>query len=331
MTSVTRNARSDWIDAMRGIGISLVVIGHAIRGIDTAGLDIAGVYHLWDVRLYATHVQILFFVSGLLVVQSLSIGRFSKFLTSRLTMILWPMILWTYVFFAVKILASSHQNQSTGLELLATPPVPGYAHLWFLWALFQIGIIFALAFKLLRMVVTAPQIVIAVIFVFSYALSMVPLGSHASYWFGAAFPYLPFFSLGALVTALVQDAQINTRWSVVAAVCFVAIFLTVPSINALCGMPALVSMLLCLAMYFSGPLIEKFPKIIAFLAMLGVASMAIYVMHTIFSAGVREMLMLAGVTHGATQLAIGIFVGIAGPIGARLLAQRFKLDGILRI
>jgi len=54
------------IDSAKGVGIVLVVIGHAWRGLQTAGLiDNPALYGRIDTAIYAFHMPLVFFLSGL--------------------------------------------------------------------------------------------------------------------------------------------------------------------------------------------------------------------------------------------------------------------------
>jgi fucose 4-O-acetylase-like acetyltransferase len=61
------------------------------------------------------------------------------------------------------------------------------------------------------------------------------------------------------------------------------------------------------------------------LALLGTASMAIYVLHTIFSAGVRMALYAVGFSNNLVALVLGTLIGIAGPLGVWAVARRYRL------
>lgn len=57
-------ARHAWVDATKGVAIILVVIGHAWRGIDAAGLlqtAPAGLFNVIDARIYAFHMPLFFY------------------------------------------------------------------------------------------------------------------------------------------------------------------------------------------------------------------------------------------------------------------------------
>jgi hypothetical protein len=63
------------------------------------------------------------------------------------------------------------------------------------------------------------------------------------------------------------------------------------------------------------------------LTVLGGASMAIYLAHTIFSATTREVLLALGVTSLPLHVLASVLAGVLGPYLFFLLARRLKLSG----
>ena len=127
------------IDLAKGLGILLVVFGHAWRGGRDAGLAISGpVFTAIDNAIYAFHMPLFFFLSALLFTDIMASQSVRNIASKRVLRLLWPLCLWTWIFFALKLLAGDAQNQGVALESFPLNPIPPYAHLWSLWALFII-------------------------------------------------------------------------------------------------------------------------------------------------------------------------------------------------
>lgn len=115
MTSATpRTAtlplRMDWLDHARGIGIILVVIGHALGGLMEAGI----LDHRIGLRytffgIYTFHMPLFFILSGLLVQTRIERDK-RKFGISLFSRIVWPYFLWSYIQFSCIYLMASHVN-----------------------------------------------------------------------------------------------------------------------------------------------------------------------------------------------------------------------------
>lgn len=119
--------RIAWLDGLRGVGISLVVIGHCLSG---------GYLRSW---IYNFHVPLLFILSGYLN-QTLHGG--AKRL--RIKRIFLPYMIWAFLSTAV-CCAIKRGDCSIIRWLTDIIPVSGFANwnapLWFLYALFFVDVL----------------------------------------------------------------------------------------------------------------------------------------------------------------------------------------------
>lgn len=321
--------RDIWIDALRGLAIVLVVAGHALRGLDTAGMRIGPLFDFLDVRLYAVHVQLLFFVSGLVVVGSLQRRGSRPFARSRLSALFWPMIIWTYVFLVAKLIAGPYQNEPVAWNALLTSPVPGQLHLWFLWALFLMHLLIAALWAITPD--RARSTVLTALFAASLLGTTVRLPDGMESWIGQTLHFLPFLALGVLVGFHGARSRRNRRSSTAAAAGALLAFLFAPQLKALTGSFALPSLMACVGAYFSASLLLSLPRLTRVLAYLGASAMAIYVLHTIFSAGMREALFATGIDWAAPHVVAGILAGLVLPILVREACLRIRVARPLAI
>jgi fucose 4-O-acetylase-like acetyltransferase len=130
--------RDQALDIVKGVGIVLVVLGHAWRGLDAAGLiGNASLYAAIDRLIYNFHMPLFFLVSGLTFAGWASRRSLADALASRVGRILYPFVLWTYLFTLMRLLAGDAVNSPVdGLGDVFAWPLPPRDHLWFLWALF---------------------------------------------------------------------------------------------------------------------------------------------------------------------------------------------------
>jgi fucose 4-O-acetylase-like acetyltransferase len=131
--------RSVWLDAAKGIGILLVVLGHCLAGLHDAGLVPAN-SALWLLfyGIYVFHMPLFFFLSASLIYQRV-VARPARVLSSSVKKIAWPYFLWATVQVCVLQAASGMVNHPTThglaaslIRLLWAPA----AQFWFLYALF---------------------------------------------------------------------------------------------------------------------------------------------------------------------------------------------------
>lgn len=80
--------RETWVDYAKGIGIILVVFGHANRGLYSSGIYISPeIYHYLDNIIYSFHMPLFFFLSGLFFVSSIKTSLRGYFYGVRLKML----------------------------------------------------------------------------------------------------------------------------------------------------------------------------------------------------------------------------------------------------
>ena len=272
-------------------------------------------------------MPLFFALSGWFFLRSIQKRGVGSFVTGRLERILYPMVIWTYVFLAFKYLANQAANQPIGLEDVFVLPIPGVLHFWFLWAL----LLMSLAFYPLRYAparATGAVLVLAGVAV--VALQFLPLTPASDRWVGPAIRHAPYFLLGIALGHYGLGRLRQPGLGLLAAGIFVGLLYLWPEVAGawyrLAVVLALVLSVLVAFLTFERHLPQGLRRL---LAVLEVASMAIYVMHTIFSAALREGLLVAGVAQPGLHLVLGTFVGIIGPMIALWVFRRFGLTRIL--
>ncbi len=141
--------RVEWLDAARGVGIMLVVIGHALGGLIDSALGSG----FWLGRalffcIYTFHMPLFMMLSGLLVSERL--GRSRKRFRDRLwTGMVWPYFLWSAVQLTVIQATGALVNQPLGdyFATLTTLPWHTVSQFWFLYALFLLHLMAMVALK----------------------------------------------------------------------------------------------------------------------------------------------------------------------------------------
>lgn len=125
-----------WADVLKGILITLVVLGHAMQ--HTLG-EMCFENHLWNI-IYSFHMPAFMAVSGFFAyrknwtvkgVNSLLAAIFRRF-----RQLVIPFILWTII----SLLINSHLNWSSLWNVFLYPD----SGLWFLWVLFIISVLFTI-------------------------------------------------------------------------------------------------------------------------------------------------------------------------------------------
>lgn len=156
-------SRMQWLDIAKGIGIILVILGHAPRDImrqQFFGIDFGYQF------IYAFHMQLFFIASGYLFCVSVNKYSVGKFMKKRVQSLLMPWLVYTLLIYVIRYAAEFvpklAQILSTGdfhmmsfwnYMLLAFECNNPYSfHLWFIFVAFLVQIICFAFFHLLKLV-----------------------------------------------------------------------------------------------------------------------------------------------------------------------------------
>lgn len=123
-----------WVDYAKGIGIALVVLGHVQRGLTTAGILTAPWHASVDGFIYAFHMPLFFFLSGMLT------GRVRptrEVVSGKARTLLYPYVLWSFFQGGINISLQCWTNGGlTPGRLLWSVVLQPYGQFWFLYVLF---------------------------------------------------------------------------------------------------------------------------------------------------------------------------------------------------
>lgn len=315
-------ARMRWMDVARGIGIVLVVYGHALRVLVGAGL-ISPADPLWvsDYVIYTFHMPLFFLLSGMNVEQSLRKGKI-QFLRSKLWTIAYPYLLWSLIQGSIQILFASHLNTPLHPHSLATILWRPIGEFWFIYVLF--------IFQLIGMIFARTRIPLALLAIAAYVGSFyLP----ANIWERVAH-MLIFFAVGILFTKTIRLSLERIRFVVLplsilafAFLAFIGRNLSNSNADSPLSLPATaagIAMVLVASQY----VVQTTEPATRLLSLLGLASMAIYVLHVLVGSGSRVALHMVGIHSIWIYLVVAVVLGVAIP--ALIFSFSVRL-GIARI
>ena len=318
------NQRVVWVDYAKGIGIFLVVLGHTIRGlVHSSILEPSTAVQAVDRWIYAFHMPLFFFISGLFIYRSAS-KPLKDFLVDKLQVIAYPYLVWSVLQTIFQAVGSRYTNNSVSLSQMWRIIYSPVMQFWFLYVLFVIVVVYAIARKL-----GVSNILFAIICIVFYGVQ----GYVGSGPWGVLYlvqNYAIYLGLGALVGnskawSHLQRQNMPTLVGVTlggfALVALAVLFnLTEekwlkPAI-ALCGICA------CIA---GAMVLERF-DMAGFVKQWGSLSLEIYVAHTIASSMLRILLQkLLGITDLSAHIILGTAVGIYAPIALAIICQRLEM------
>lgn len=305
--------RVGWLDAAKCLGIALVVFGHVERGLNSAGLVEAPAWRLIDFYIYTFHMPLFMYLAGTNVPGSLAKPNFLK---RKAASILHPYVVWSLIQGGVMVVLSSQTNGDTSIaDLLAIGWDP-ISPFWFLYVLFvYMAVVSVLPPS--RALLAGAAALLAV----SPVIEPELLFQLAYFFF--------FFLLGVCF-----PARETPRWAAPVALAgcllWTWMLLSLGAVSMEAGSagwrfysPLLLpsALLGILAMLSLARSLD-----FAWLRHAGQASMAIYVMHILATAGSRILLQKAfGVTDPILHLVAGVVLGIGLPLLAYEVMRRLGL------
>lgn len=321
-------ARLSWVDAARGAGIVLVVVGHTERGLLNSGLlEHVDEYAWVDNRIYAFHMPLFFVLSGIFFLGSLERQPPSRFLWSKAVRLLFPLLIWTPTFLAFKVVAGSLANTPADWSDVLVSPIPGKLHFWFLWALFVMQVTMLLAKPAITR--TGRRAVGLGALAVSVMLALLDDFGAAAPYVREAAQYGPFFALGMVLGSARLPSRAPAAAALAGAAVFGATLALLPLDYKTSGPLRLLAGALLSCCFVAVVAALGQGRLSALLATLGRGSMAIYLAHTIFSAALRAALVKAGVSHESVHMVLGTAVGVGGPLALYWATQRLGVSKYL--
>lgn len=320
--SSTKN-RIHWIDYAKGIGIFLVVLGHVCRGlVDSELLNASSpTVKFVDQWIYAFHMPLFFFLSGLLI-HSAASKPWQFFLVDKVRTIVYPYLLWAILQSGLMSVAASYTNASASLADLWRIIYEPVFIFWFLYVLLVIMVLY----KLMMQIEPRPFYFL----IFSVGLYFIHLAGISDVTWtipDLVCRYAIYFGVGAIVSRSPILPLINQAKPMTLMTISIGGFLTIAAFVwlQLATQELLIPLFGILgtgATVAFAVLLERF-KLINFIKLWGLLSLQIYVVHTIATAGIRIVLQkLLGVNDPFTHIFLGAIAGIYLPIAVHLFTQQ---------
>lgn len=315
-TAVT--TREKWVDGVKVIACILVVLGHFFQSMIKANiLPENDLYKWFNTTIYYFHVPLFFICSGYLYQKYSKVNVFKswkKNVAKKALALGVPYLTFSTATWILKTMFSGSVNDQIGGlgdTLLLHPTAP----YWYLYALFFIFLVTP-TFSTAKMAVTGLAVaVVAKVYILMrgtgiYAVSTVLIDE---IW----------FVLG--MSICVFDVQIRGKklQGTVIGLLFLGLSVAVYMVDIQnSAMSFVLGLLACAAVILLvAGLEERSGKMMGFLAKY---TMPIFLMHTLFAAPLRAVLLKIGVTNAAIHVVLGLGISFAGPIIAAWIMKKTK-------
>lgn len=318
-------SRECWVDYIKVFACILVALGHFVQSMTSASLLEMGSWIRWfNETIYLFHVPLFFLCSGLVYQKYSRIDSFRSWtrnILKKLVTLGIPYFTFSILTWLLKTVFSGAVNtENQGLlQTLFVEPAPPY---WFLYVLFFLFVL----------VPTCPgKKSMAAVAAVALACKLVEswMGEPSVYLVAKLMSHGVWFAAGmVLAQSGVMEKCRGRKWLLVGGL-LGTLFLTASVFVyemrqthrfLAFGMGILACSATVLIMYsvFSD---EKDHPVWAFMARY---TMPIFLMHTIFAAGWRAVLLKLGVTNAAIHIVTGLVISFAGPMLAAWVMGKVK-------
>ena len=309
--------RNVFIDRLKGYACFLVLFGHVIRGIRTAGIHIPEFFWGMELFIWSFHVALFLFLSG--VVYRLTKewkGHKTKwgFILHKLLGLGIPYVVFSIVYISINSLIGGTNTQLSMTDILFIWKTP-VAQYWFLYALFFLFCIWAILSGILKnWQITAFALLIG------YGIPLLggTLGSFEIVFYSSL-----AFGIGTFI-----DFENLTKLKTPLKCLIVLVHLIVGTVLILLNLieyPLIKEFMLLFGIYASVlfiSILQNCKLIARFLSFINKYSFQIYLLHTIFTAGVRILLLRLHITQWWIHVPVGTVCGIVFSVLAAMIAKR---------
>jgi len=319
-------SRISWVDNVKVIACVLVALGHFFPSMVLSGIAKENaVYNWFQSTIYYFHVPLFFAMSGYMAHKQKRPGGAGNWLAgigNKCISLGVPYFVFSCATFLMKWAAADGVNRAVENGLLNSLFVNPISPYWYLYALFFLFI--------LMPPVKSRNAVLAVLTI------------SAGAWFGVALaagriPYCTeivggnavWFALGMGVSAFSWEKRFGRVTNIAGALFIpgsVAVFWLQMDFA---GLPLLMGLWGCLFVMSVTYTIFRARKQAALFRFLAEYTMPVFLMHTIFAAGTRIVLLKLGIASGPVHFALGLCASFAGPILAMWIMRKTKYPAFI--
>lgn len=311
--------REKWVDDVKVIACILVVLGHFFQSMTKANiLPESDLYKWFNTTIYYFHVPLFFICSGYLYQKYSKVNDFiswKKNVAKKALALGVPYVTFSTATWVLKtVFSGSVNDQIGGLgDTLLLHPTSPY---WYLYALFFIFLV--------TPTFTSLKVTVAGLLVATAAKGLILTGGGTGiYAVSIVLTNEIWFVLGMSICVFNVQLRGKKLQGTAIGLLFLGLSIAVHMANVqnlavlfVLGLMACTAVILLVATHE-----EKSGKAMGFFAKY---TMPIFLMHTLFAAPMRSVLLKMGVTNVAVHVVLGLGVSFAGPIVAAWIMKKTK-------
>ena len=311
--------REKWVDDVKVMACILVVLGHFFQSMTKANILAENdLYEWFNTTIYYFHVPLFFICSGYLYQNYSkvnSVGSWCKNMAKKALALGVPYATFTTATWVLKKVFSSSVNDQIGglCDTLLLHPTAPY---WYLYALFFI-------FLVTPTFSSVKATVVGLIVALAAKALILTGGGYSVYAVSTVLSNEIWFVLGMSIYTFnvqlkgrkVQGTILGLLFVILSVVVYAA-GISGGAISFIMGLLACVAVILMVTDFE-----EKLGRGMDFLAKY---TMPIYLMHTLFAAPMRSVLLKLGIGSSVIHVVLGLGISFVGPIIAAWIMKKTK-------
>lgn len=313
--------RIEWVDYLKAFACFLVVLGHLLQSLQISNIDLhqdITTFIIWFIYLF--HMPLFMCMSGYLYLKTkkeFSWEEYKKFEFKKFINLAVPYFTFYLLFILLNMTFAKSVNTSRGIDDLLrifNNPIAPY---WFLYALLSIFIIVPLLEKILK---NDKKKIMAILVILKIISIFVKTNI---YFIDSIMSYSIYFYLGSII---LNDNDLKGMKTMI--LVFIYIILSIIFYKLKDNIPtymieiakvffAILGIYICINLF-------KNIKKVAFLDTFKEHTFQIYLLHTIFAAGIRILLIKIGIYNYAIHFIIGLIISIYVPVIISIISKKIK-------
>ena len=310
--------REKWVDDVKVIACILVVLGHFFQSMTKANiLPENNLYGWFNTTIYYFHVPLFFICSGYLYQKYSkvnSVDSWCKNVAKKALALGVPYLTFSTATWLLKTMFADSVNKQAD-SLFSTLVVNPSAPYWYLYALF---FIFLVTPTFSSVKATAVGLIVALA-----AKVLILTGGSSIYAVSTVLSNEIWFVLGMSICAFNVQLKGKRVQGTICELLFVILSIVVYTVEISGGVISFaMGLLACVAVILMvAGFEEMFSRGMDFLAKY---TMPIFLMHTLFAAPMRSVLLKMGITNTVVHIVLGLAISFAGPIIAAWIMKKTK-------
>lgn len=295
---------------------------HVIVGIRLAGVTtVAGDFEVFfEGFINSFHVPLFLFLSGYvyqITGKWESKGNRISFLLHKALNLGLPYVVFSclYIFLNSFTTGTNHSNRITDIFNIFVNPVAQY---WFLYSLFLLFLLWTLLSYFWNEKIILIVLIVVNMVIMKYSINLF------DWWLVSA--YIIVFGLGVIIPNMIFDkCGTGTKLFIMIAHVTFAVIVHSEKLDTIYAVAEVRRVIGIIASICFISLISKNEIVKKYLLIVNNYSFYIYLLHTIFTAAIRMILIKMGIMSFAVHTVVGVAIGLLIPIGIGVLSGKLIL------